>query len=439
MHFEANEILAYGIIFGILMMSIFYSFIRYIYSKEIIYICYCFMQVFSLSYIATYSTIFDIPHYIQDFSLILATASAVLFAIAFYEGKFTPDITNYKEFIINTLLLYIVILTVFYHYILFEYLPYTVVFAILFSSVIFNLKRGKYPTIVYVVGWALLCFFLFVFDMKEYFIQNGYMDIVLMGFAVEAVLFTTSISYKYVLLKNEATDYQNMLLQQSKMAKSGEMIGNITHQFRQPLNNISYILINMKKKYENGKMDSEYFNKKFNSAEEQLQFLSKTIDDFKEFYVPSKQKEDFIVKEAIENSITILSSDLKQKDIDFELKFNTYEEMKVHGIKNELAQVVLALISNASEALHNVENPWIKIEVNASSAECIIKISDNAKGIKDKNIEKIFEPYFSTKDSGTGIGLYLVKMIIEKSFEGRIEVKNKIEGAEFTLYLEKAI
>ncbi len=397
------------------------------------------MQIFSLFYIATYSNIFDIPHYVQSFSLVLATGSAVLFAIAFYEGKFTPEISNYKEFIINTIFLYIVILTVFYHYILFEYLPYTVVFAILFSSVIFNLKKGMYPTIIYVVGWALLCFLLFVFDMKEYFIQNGYMDIVLMGFAIEAILFTSSISYKYVLLKNEARDYQNMLLQQSKMAKSGEMIGNITHQFRQPLNNISYILINLKKRYENGKMDSKYFKKKFDSAEEQLQFLSKTIDDFKTFYTPSKQKEDFLVKDAIENSITILSADLKQKDINLELKFKTYENIKVHGIKNELSQVVLALISNASDALHNIEKPWIKIEIDASSAESIIKISDNAKGIKDKNIEKIFEPYFSTKESGTGIGLYLVKMIIEKSLEGRIEVKNQTEGAEFTLYLEKVI
>lgn len=397
------------------------------------------MQLFSLFYIASYSGLFDLWPYIQDFSLAFATLSAIIFAIAFYEGKFTPVMTNYKELIINTLLLNIVILIVFYHYILFEYAPYTVVFAILFTSVIFNLKQAMNPTIVYVVGWSLLCFLLFVFDMKEYFIQHGYINIVLMAFAIEAVLFTTSVSYKYVLLKNEATDYQNMLLQQSKMAKIGEMIGNITHQFRQPLNNISYILINMKKRYENAKMDSEYFKKKFNSAEEQLQFLSKTIDDFKEFYVPSKQKEDFIVKDAIENSITILSADLKQKDIYLELKFNTNEEIKVHGIKNELSQVILALISNASDALQNIDNPWIKIEVTASSAESIIKIRDNAKGIKEKNIEKIFEPYFSTKESGTGIGLYLVKMIIEKSLEGRIEVQNQIEGAEFTLYLEKVI
>ena len=397
------------------------------------------MQLFSLFYIVTYSNLFAIPQNLQDLFSALAVISAIIFAVAFYEGRFTPSITNYKELFINTLLLNIVIITVFYHYILFEYLPYTVVYAILFTSVIFNLKQGINPTIVYVVGWSVLSLSLFIFDMKSYFIEHGYIDMVLIAFAIEAILFTTSISYKYVLLQNQAIDYRNMLLQKSKMAQTGEMIGNITHQFRQPLNNISYILINLKKRYENGKMDSEYFNKKFYLAEEQLQYLSKTIDDFKEFYIPSKHKEDFIVKDAIESSITILNADLKHKDIKLELVFNTNESLKVYGIKNELSQIILALISNASEAFNEIENPQIKITVSASSAEVIIKVKDNAKGIKNKNIEKIFEPYFSTKKSGTGIGLYLVKMIIEKSLEGRIEVKNRDEGAEFTLFLEKVI
>lgn len=397
------------------------------------------MQVFSLLYIAVYSNIFGIPHHIQDLFLVLATIGAIVFSIAFYEGKFTPRITTFKELIINTSLLYVVIIMVFYNYILFDYLPYTVVYAILFTSVVFNLKQGLNPTVVYVIGWSLLSFIIFVFDIKEHFIEEKYIDIVLIAFAIEAVLFTTSISYKYVLLKNQTSDYQNMLLQQSKLATSGEMIENITHQFRQPLNNLSLILVNLKKQYEKGKVDNNYFNKKFYSAEEQIQFLSKTIDDFKEFYIPSKRKKNFLVKDAIENSFTILGADLKHRGVKLEFKFDTNENIKVHGVKNELSQVILILLTNASDALEGIDNPWIKVRVVASSAEVIITIEDNAKGIKNKDIEKIFEPYFSTKKSGTGIGLYLVKMIIEKSLEGRIEVKNKEEGAQFTLFLEKVI
>jgi len=397
------------------------------------------MQFFSLLYIASYGNIFVVTINMQELFLTLATVSAVLFAITFYEGRFFPEIKNTQELIVNTLLLYIVILSVFYHYVLFEYLPYTLVYGILFLSTISNLKQGLNPTSVYVIGWSFLSFLLFLFDVKKFYLEMGYIDIVLVAFAIEAILFTTSISYRYSILKNQSLNNEKMLLQQSKLAKSGEMIENITHQFRQPLNNLSYLLINIKKKLKNRDEDSEYYTKKFNQAEEQLQFLSKTIDNFKEFYTPSKRKEDFYVKEAIENAVTILSAELKNRGIELELDFDAYDGIKVHGIKNELSQVILALISNSSDALIGVENPLIKLKVQVSSSEVIISVRDNAGGINSKDLPKVFEPYFSTKDDGTGIGLYLVKVIIEKSFEGRIEVQNQTEGVEFTLYLEKVI
>lgn len=111
-------------------MSIVYTLVRYIYSKEIMYISYCFMQIFSLGYIALYSHIFPIASSMQETFLLLATLSAVVFAITFHEGNLIPKISNFKELIINTVLLNVVILTAFYHYVLFEYLPYTVVSAI---------------------------------------------------------------------------------------------------------------------------------------------------------------------------------------------------------------------------------------------------------------------------------------------------------------------
>lgn len=434
---DLTTILSFGITFGILIMTIIYTFIRYVYSKEIIYISYCFMQVFSLGFIVVYSNLFEFSIILQELFLALSSISAIVFAIAFYEGKFFPNMKNYKELLLNTILLNIVILTAFYHYMLFEYLPYTIIYAILFVSVIFNLKDGFKATIIYVIGWSIFCFVLFVLDFKELYIQKQYIDIVLLAFAIEAVLFTMSVSYKYSSLQNQQKDYENMLVQQSKLAKSGEMIGNITHQFRQPLNNLSYILMNLKKRFDNQKLDEKYFLKKTKQADDQLQFLSKTIDDFKEFYTPSKQKEEFIVREAIENSITVLSAELKKRNITLDFEFSTNDEVRVFGIKNELSQVILAILSNASDALKDIEKPLILLKVRASNAEVIISIEDNAKGIKSKNIEKIFEPYFSTKEEGSGIGLFLVKQIIEESFEGKIEVSNKNKGANFSIYLEK--
>lgn len=414
-------------------MSIVYTLVRYIYSKEIMYISYCFMQIFSLGYIALYSHIFPIASSMQETFLLLATLSAVVFAITFHEGNLIPKISNFKELIINTVLLNVVILTAFYHYVLFEYLPYTVVYAILFLSVVFNLRSGFKPTIVYVIGWSLLCILLFVFQLKNVYIERGYIDIVLIAFAVEAVLFTISISYKYNLFKNQALDHQNMLFQQSKMAKSGEMIANITHQFRQPLNNLSYMLMNLKNRYENRTIDDAYFDKKIASAQEQLQYLSKTIDDFKEFYTPAKVKEPFSLSEAIKNSLAVIAPDLKSKGIVLEWVAGD-EEITLFGKRNELSQVLLALISNASDALSGVGEPKIILRTERYEDEARIAIEDNGTGIATDTQGKIFDPYFTTKEEGSGIGLYLVKMIVEKSFGGAITVQSKLrEGSAFTL------
>ena len=436
--FDINLVLFYGITFGILIMSILYTFIRYLYSKEIFYISYCFMQIFSLVYISSYSKLFQINYFLQELALVIASLSAVLFAITYYEGKFLPKITNYKELIINTLLLNVVILTAFYHYVLFEYLPYTIIYVILFISIIFNLKEGFKPTLIYVIGWSIFCILLFVFDFKSFYNQRGYFDLVLLVFAIEAMLFTISIAYKYNDLKNKNKSFEKMVLQQSKFVKSGEMIANITHQFRQPLNNISYILINLKKRFENKNLDEIYFDKKIEQLNTQVSFLSNTIEDFKDFYTLAKTKEIFSVKDAILNATTILSADLKSHNIDLQLDFKTFEEIKIFGVKNELSQVLIAIISNSIDVLKNIKNPIIKIEILSNSAEVIISLLDNGGGIKTKNLKKIFEPYFSTKEEGTGIGLYLSKMIIEESFGGKILVENQKEGVLFSLFIEKS-
>ncbi|WP_418178766.1 ATP-binding protein [Aliarcobacter lanthieri] len=439
MDFEINLILFYGITFGILLMTIVYTFVRYLYSKEIFYISYCFMQIFSLIFIIGYSKLYEISHFYKEASFILASISALIFAINYYEGQFIPKITTYKELFINTFLLNIVILTAFYHYILFEYLPYTIIYAVLFISIVFNLKQGFKPTLIYVVGWSFFCIVLFIFDFKNFYITKGYFDLVLLVFTLEAVLFTVSIAYKYNDLKKQNIEFEKMVLQQSKFVKSGEMIANITHQFRQPLNNISYILINIKKRFESGKLDDVFFEKKIEQANEQLIFLSKTINDFKEFYEKSKNIEDFLVKDAIQNALTILSADIKKHNISISLDFEVYEGIKVFGVKNELSQVILSIVSNSIDVLKNKEFPKIFIRVLASSAEVIIEIFDNGGGIKPKNIKRIFEPYFSTKEEGTGIGLYLSKIIIEESFNGKLQVQNIEDGAKFSIFIEKAI
>jgi len=419
-------------------MTILYTLIRYIYSREFFYIIYCLMQSFSLFFIIGYSKLFYEIKFYDEIALTFASLCALIFAVNFFEGRFLPKITNYKELIINTILLNVVILTSLYHYYLFEYLPYAIVYAILFLSFIFNIKNGSKPAFIYVFGWSIFCIILFVFDFKNYYEISGFTDIVLVAFTVEAVLFTIFLSSRYSSLKLENQEFEKMIFQLSKLAKTGEMIGNITHQFRQPLNNLSYILINLNKKFKSNNLNEVYFEKKITQANSQIDFLSKTIDDFKEFYTPKKEKENFFIKDCVDTVLSILSADLKNHNISVEIDFRTIEEIEIYGSKNEFSQVLLALISNSIDELKDIENPHININIDSNSSDVIVSILDNGKGIKG-SVSRLFEPYFTTKDKGTGLGLFLVKQIIEESFNGKIEVKNLKEGCEFSLFIERLI
>ncbi len=132
-------------------------------------------------------------------------------------------------------------------------------------------------------------------------------------------------------------------------------------------------------------------------------------------------------------------TELKKRNIELDIEFKITEEVKVFGIKNELSQVVLSILSNASDALKDIEFPKINIIIYSNNAEIIIDIKNNGKQIDKLHLDKIFEPYFSTKEDGTGIGLYLSKVILEKSFQGNIKMQNIKEGVKFTLLLEKTI
>lgn len=434
--FDTNTILIYGFTFGIVAMTIFYTLIRGIYSKEYIYLSYALMQIFSLLFIVSRSQIFFINDFLQELSLTFATLFAFAFAVGFYQGNFFPKINNQKELLGYTFIFISLVLTAFYHYMLFEYLPYTVIYFVLFISVAFNYAQGVKPTFIYVIGWSLLCAFLYFTNFKESYILHGYIDIVLVAFCVEAILFTLSVAYKYNELHNENKDYQQQLLQQSRLVQTGQMIANITHQYRQPLNNLSYILINLNNAFKNDKLTSEYFDNKLNQAQSQLSFMSKTIDDFKDFYTPSKEKKDFLAIEAINKAITILQSDLKQMNIELQIDVAN-EHIRVYGIENELSQVMVILLSNAKEALSNEKNPKISINLFSNSSEVIIEVLDNGSGLK--NPDKIFTPYYTTKNEGFGIGLAMAKTIMEQSFQGKIQAQNTKEGTKFTLFFEKSV
>ena len=234
-------------------------------------------------------------------------------------------------------------------------------------------------------------------------------------------------------------DQEQLLIQQSKLASMGEMIGNIAHQWRQPLNALGLILQNIKFSYDMEELDDEFMDKSIEKANSITTKMSTTIDDFRNFYKPNKSKELFNLDEVIERTISLIDSTYKNYEIEL-IKNNQCKDIRIFGYEGEFSQVILNLLTNAKDALieNCVENKKVVIDVSQENNFINISIKDNAKGISLEIIDKIFEPYFSTKEEGkgSGIGLYMSKTIIENNMDGKIVVNNIENGVEFLIKIK---
>ena len=207
----------------------------------------------------------------------------------------------------------------------------------------------------------------------------------------------------------------------------GEMISIVAHQWRQPLTFLSFSFMNINKHCP----ENEKVKETIQEASEQIQYMSKTIEDFSNFYNPSKTKEEFSILVACDNVLKIAKTSLSHAAIMIEIEER--EDFSCYANKNEFEQAILNIITNAKDILtqRETKNPSILITIQ----EPTITITDNGGGIDTKNITKIFEPYFSTKSHSDGIGLYIAKLIIEKEMGGVLSVKNDNLGANFTITL----
>lgn len=238
---------------------------------------------------------------------------------------------------------------------------------------------------------------------------------------------------------NKRLEQEQILIQQSKLASMGEMIGNIAHQWRQPLAQISAIHMNMKVTYDFNKFTKEYMENKIKEANKLTSYMSQTISDFQNFFKPQGEKEIFSIEKACRDAYFILESSLKAHGI--EVVFHITQDVQINGYKNEYSQVILNLLSNAKDILieRQIKNPKIDIEIKDGNHYALVKIKDNAGGVDSAIIDKIFEPYFTTRHQtqGTGIGLYMSKNIIERNMHGYINVANIEDGALFTVKVDK--
>ncbi len=282
---------------------------------------------------------------------------------------------------------------------------------------------------------------------KQKFYENIELGLIILTLII-SLIFGTIISKQilqsnkklYLRVKQEvekSREKDKHMLQQSRLAQMGEMLSMIAHQWRQPLTAISATSATIKLKCKLNKIDKQQILEFADKISSYSKHLSNTIDDFRDFFKTNKEKTETSCVEIIENVLNIIQISLDNKNITLKKDFKCQSSFITYP--NELKQVILNLIKNAEDVLidNNIKDPCISLKSYRENGYITLEVEDNAGGVPEDIIDKIFDPYFSTKlkKDGTGLGLYMSKIIIEEHCNGKLSVKNSKYGAVFKISL----
>lgn len=238
----------------------------------------------------------------------------------------------------------------------------------------------------------------------------------------------------------ERTNQKQFLIQQSKLAEMGDMIAAIAHQWHEPLVDLSSIIQDVKYSYKNKTLNDEEVDEFVDEAMKQIQYMSKTLKDFRDFLKPSTQKTVFLVNTSIDKLFEIIKRQINYSYIKLEVCYHPqFANITIYGYENEFMQVLLNIINNARkkivEKFKNEEDKKgeIKIDIWQEYDTTFLSIRDNAGGVRGEILKHMFDPYFSTKINGTGLGLYMAKVIIEDKMNGKISASSDIDSVTFTI------
>ncbi|MFA6739955.1 MAG: sensor histidine kinase [Arcobacteraceae bacterium] len=433
------EGILYGVSYGIIFCAFLYYLIIYFSTKMRCFLYYSLMQFFVLLSLIGFVYFSYLPYptstaqAIVDICETLSFLFTLLFAQSILNTKEKmPKIHKFINFFILLNILDVIAIFFYKHSILYDYLPFYIGFLVpTFAGFIAFLKGDKYA-IIYTIGWLVVSIFIYIAEDWQITPISG-IYIIHIGAPLESLIFSFALGYMLKILVNEKNEKEKLLIHQSKLASMGEMINNIAHQWRQPLTHLGFINMNLQLAYEDNPIDKKYLKEKILESNAQLDFMSKTIDNFSDFYLLNKQKELFLISNAVKKALDIMEPIFENNKIEF--KFNVIKDKQINAYENEYSQVILNLLTNAKDVLisRNIENPQITITIDEKNDLSITSIFDNAGGIENKYQNKIFEPYFTTKQKGSGIGLYMSKMIIQSHFKGKIRVFNTNKGACFSI------
>ncbi len=293
--------------------------------------------------------------------------------------------------------------------------------------------------IIFTTAHSESSFFIEAIDMQV----DGYIlkpiDYELLENKIENIKEQIDIKLKNKQQEKEIQQQKLNILEQSKNAQMGDIIGNIAHQWRQPLSVISTAATGIQIKKQLGMISDDEENSLLESIDKNAQFLSKTIDIFRNYIKEKRETKTVILQTRVNLAISIVEASLKNNNIKIINNINKIDDIQIFIVVGELTQVLINIFNNAKDILseQNKKDKWIKIDLERRENKAIITIEDNGGGIPDNLISKIFDPYFTTKhqSQGTGLGLYISKDIIEKHLHGKLSVKNSQNGAIFKIEL----
>ncbi len=258
---------------------------------------------------------------------------------------------------------------------------------------------------------------------------------------IEVLFFSFILAYKINMIEREKKEQAHLLVQQNKLASMGEVIAMIAHQWRQPLSEINGIILNMDIDYQKEQLPNHKFTKYLDNIENTTAYMSETINDFIDYFKHNKKLEQFDISDFIEGTLNLVSSTNKQH---INIKYIEHPKVTLTSYRSELIQALLIVINNAIDACtlkEETDTAMILISVQTTEKHIIICIKDNGSGIPIEIIDKIYDPYFTTKhkSKGTGLGLYILKMIIEQTMQGKIEITSSEEATKCNLYIPKNV
>lgn len=321
-------------------------------------------------------------------------------------------------------------------------------------------KRYLGVLVLFVIVAGIAIFITYLAWQQHIYVSVGYLFVPLVSYLFVLSLLMFVIDYrnknrfieeiqqekeqksrlKYALDRSESEiEYQKaMLFQQSKLVAMGEMIDNIAHQWRQPLNTLSVIVQDAEYAYGSGRLDKNYIRTMTSESMEQIIFMSQTIEDFRNFIKPDQKNTLFDLNQPVAESLDLLAGMFEAQRITIDVQYSD-SVLEIFGSASEFKQVMINLLQNARDALaeNKSSNPTITIRIFGDDTYGAVTLQDNGGGIAPDVIDRIFEPYFTTKEEGkgSGIGLYMSYAIIRTKMGGTIGVENVENGTLFTLTL----